>query len=64
MRERYELDSSVGRELTFGRLEGDGSNPSLAQLFMKTTYKKNENVVGRTAPSITNRAVPQNEGEG
>ena len=27
------LDSSVGRELTFGRLEGDGSNPSLAQLF-------------------------------
>lgn len=42
---------------------GDGSNPSLAQLFMKATYKKNENVAGRTAPSITNRAAPQNEGE-
>lgn len=42
---------------------GDGSNPSLAQLFMKATYKKNENVAGRTVPSITNRAAPQNEGE-
>ena len=43
-------------------LEGDGSNPSLAQLDMKATYSYQLLVIivaGRTAPSITNRAAPQ-----
>lgn len=46
-------------------LEGDGSNPSLAQLDMKATYSYQLLVIivaGRTAPSITNRAASQNEG--